>query len=68
MQIDLVINTPSGKGPREDEVKIRTSALLHRIPCITTVPGAVASVNGISALKKGALNVKSLQSYQKSLK
>lgn len=67
-QIDLVINTPSGKGPREDEVKIRTSALLHRIPCITTVPGAVASVNGISALKKGALNVKSLQSYQKSLK
>lgn len=64
-EIDLVINTPSGKGPKEDEVKIRTSALLHKIPVITTVPGAVASVSGIEALKKGKLKIKALQDYNK---
>ncbi len=64
-EINLVINTPSGKGPKEDEVKIRTSALLHKIPVITTVPGAVASVSGIEALKKGKLKIKALQDYNK---
>jgi carbamoyl-phosphate synthase large subunit len=64
-EIDLVINTPSGKGPKEDEVKIRTSALLHKVPVITTIPGAVASVSGIEALKKGKLKIKALQDYNK---
>jgi carbamoyl-phosphate synthase large subunit len=64
-EIDLVINTPSGKGPKEDEIKIRTSALLHKVPVITTIPGAVASVSGIEALKKGKLKIKALQDYNK---
>jgi carbamoyl-phosphate synthase large subunit len=64
-EIDLVINTPSGKGPKEDEIKIRTSALLHKVPVITTVPGALASVSGIEALKKGKLKIKALQDYNK---
>ena len=64
-EIHLIINTPSGKGPKEDEIKIRTSAILHKIPCITTIPGALASVNGIESLRKKRLEVKSLQDYHK---
>ena len=66
-EINLVINTPSGKGPKEDEIKIRTSALSHKIPVITTVPGAIASVSGIEALKKGKLKIKALQDYNKEI-
>jgi carbamoyl-phosphate synthase large subunit len=64
-EIDLIINTPSGKGPKEDEVKIRTNAVIHRVPCITTIPGALASVNGIKSQKEGKLKVKSIQDYHK---
>jgi carbamoyl-phosphate synthase large subunit len=67
-EINLVINTPGGKGPKEDEIKIRTNALMHRLPCITTVPGATASVNGIEALRKKKLSILSLQEYHKKEK
>lgn len=61
--ITLIINTPSGRIPRADEIKIRSHAIMHGIPCITTIPGAVASVNGIEVLLKNDLEVKSLQEY-----
>ncbi len=67
-EIDLVINTPGGKGPKEDEVKIRNNALMHKVPCITTIPGAFASVNGIESLRKKELKIKSLQDYHKNKK
>ncbi|MDQ3116555.1 MAG: carbamoyl-phosphate synthase large subunit, partial [Verrucomicrobiota bacterium] len=62
-QIQFIINTPSGKIPREDEVKIRTAALTERIPIMTTIRAAAASAEGIRSLQKGALTVRSLQEY-----
>ncbi|MEK7849793.1 MAG: carbamoyl-phosphate synthase large subunit [Candidatus Omnitrophota bacterium] len=62
-KINLIINTPSGRIPREDEVKIRSTAIMHGVPCITTISGAQASVNGIEVLLKKDLDVKSLQAY-----
>ncbi len=62
-QIQFIINTPSGKTPRQDEVKIRTAALTQRIPIMTTVRAASASAKGIRSLQKGAMTVKSLQEY-----
>ncbi len=62
-QIQFIINTPSGKVPREDEVKIRTAALVQRIPIMTTLRAASASAMGIRSLQKGAMTVKSLQEY-----
>jgi len=62
----LIINTPSGKATKEDEVKIRSHAILYNVPLITTVSGAQASVNGIeNIIKKKNVSVKSLQEYHK---
>ncbi|MFZ5801478.1 MAG: carbamoyl-phosphate synthase large subunit, partial [Candidatus Omnitrophota bacterium] len=61
--IALIINTPSGRIPRKDEVRIRSHAIMHGIPCITTIPGAYASVGAIEVLKKNDLEVRSLQEY-----
>ncbi len=51
-QIQFIINTPSGKIPREDEVKIRTAALTERIPIMTTIRAANASAEGHSLVAK----------------
>lgn len=67
-EINLVINTPSGKESKEDEIKIRSSAVMHNIPCITTIPGALASISGMESLKKSKLEVKALQDYHKKMK
>jgi carbamoyl-phosphate synthase large subunit len=66
-EIVLVINTPKGKGSRVDERKIRALASIRRIPCITTLAGAQATVNGLSFYLGGELSVISLQEYQKLL-
>jgi len=70
-EVVLIINTPQGKGPRTDEMKIRTNAVMHGVPCVTTLAGASAAVTGIQAIKKHGVNVKALQDYfspsQKSL-
>jgi carbamoyl-phosphate synthase large subunit len=65
-EIDLVINTPSGKKPRLDEVAIRTQAVAQNIPCITTLSGASAVVNGIESLLKRTLLVRSIQEYHRN--
>ena len=62
-EIKLVINTVSGKHPREDEVYIRNQAIANAIPLISTVAAARAVVNGIEALKKRGISVKTLQEY-----
>ncbi|HPA17674.1 MAG TPA: carbamoyl-phosphate synthase large subunit [Verrucomicrobiae bacterium] len=62
-QIALVINTPSGKMARSDEVRIRTTALYRNVPVMTTLAGARAAANGISELKKNGYGVRPLQSY-----
>jgi carbamoyl-phosphate synthase large subunit len=67
-KIQLVINTPSGRIPRQDEVKIRSQVILYNIPYTTTISGAQATINGIEMLAKKELGVKSLQEYHKKLK
>ncbi|MBI4341605.1 MAG: carbamoyl-phosphate synthase large subunit [Candidatus Omnitrophica bacterium] len=67
-EIQLIINTPSGRLPRADEILIRSAATALGIPCITTVSGAQASVNGIAALIKRQVTVKPLQQYHALLR
>ncbi len=62
-EINFIINTPSGKIPREDEVSIRNASLAQKIPIMTTIRAAQASANGIRSLQKSGLTVKSLQEY-----
>ncbi|MBA3781463.1 MAG: carbamoyl-phosphate synthase large subunit [Nocardioides sp.] len=63
--IDLVVNTPysTGNSARLDGYEIRTAAVLANIPCITTVPGLGAAVQGIEALSRGEVGVRSLQEW-----
>ena len=62
-QVALVINTPSGKHPREDEIAIRSTSWTRRVPIITTIQGAVATARGIESLKRSDMTVKTLQEY-----
>jgi len=66
-QVHLVINTPSGRLPRADEVRIRSMATALGIPCVTTISGAQASITGIEVLRKHAIHVKPLQAYHQEL-
>jgi carbamoyl-phosphate synthase large subunit len=61
-EVDMVINTPFGNsGPRIDGYEIRSAAVAANIPCITTVQGASAAVQGIEAGIRGDIGVRSLQ-------
>ena len=62
-ELQFVINTPSGAAPREDEVKIRTTAVYTGTPIATTLSGAKAAALGIAALKKSGYAVKTVQEY-----
>jgi carbamoyl-phosphate synthase large subunit len=62
-EIQFVINTPSGSAPREDEIKIRTTAIYSGTPIATTLSGAKAAALGIAALKKSGYAVKTVQEY-----
>ena len=62
-ELQLVINTPSGATPREDEIKIRTTAVYTGTPIMTTISGAKAAARGIAALKKSGYGVKTVQEY-----
>ena len=61
--IALVINTPSGKHPRQDEIAIRSTSWERRVPIITTIQGAVATAEAIRALRDGEMGVRTLQEY-----
>jgi carbamoyl-phosphate synthase large subunit len=62
-QVQLIINTPTKKGPATDEGQIRSMAVLNRIPIVTTLTGAHAAAKAIKALKDGGWEVKPLQEY-----
>ena len=62
-QVQLLINTPTRKGPQTDEGKIRATSVLSRVPLITTLTGATAAVRAIAALQKGDWTVRPLQAY-----
>ncbi|MHB9156107.1 MAG: carbamoyl-phosphate synthase large subunit, partial [Endomicrobiales bacterium] len=62
-QVNLVINTPSGKTSRADGYHIRRSAVIYSVPIVTTLAAARATVEGIKAQKSKDLSVQSLQEY-----
>jgi carbamoyl-phosphate synthase large subunit len=62
-EIDLVINTPVGRGTRADGWAIRTAAIQRSIPCITTTAGFSAAVEGIKVLQAGVLDVRPIQDW-----
>ncbi|PKN34908.1 MAG: carbamoyl phosphate synthase large subunit [Deltaproteobacteria bacterium HGW-Deltaproteobacteria-19] len=66
-EIQLIINTPSGKMSAYDDSYIRKAAIKYRIPYITTTAAAAAAVKGILAFRKGHGRARSLQSYHKDI-
>ncbi len=59
--LQLVVNTPSGKGARTDEGRIRAAAVSHGIPCITTIQAAEAAVGAMEALRHEEMTVQAVQ-------
>ena len=62
-KIGLVINTPSGKRGQSDMKPMRNAAVMQGVPCITTIQGAQAAVNGMEAVLEGGFSVKAIQEY-----
>ncbi len=71
-EMDLIVNTPFGSpghtGPRLDGYEIRSAAVRRGVPCVTTVPGLGAAVQGIEATIRGEVGVRSLQEHAERLR
>ncbi len=65
-RVDLIVNTPFGRGSRTDGYHIRTAAWQAGVPCITTIPGAIAAIRGIEALRAAATEPRSLQEHHEA--
>ena len=66
--IQFIFNTPSGKGARTDEGKIRAAAVAHGVPCVTTVPGCLAVVQALEAMVESPMpRVRALQDWMLSV-
>ena len=61
--VQLLINTPSGPVARQDEIKIRSEAILRGIPIVTTESGAIATIRAIRYIKSNDWNVRAIQEY-----
>jgi carbamoyl-phosphate synthase large subunit len=66
-RVDLIVNTPWGTGGRLDGYDIRTAAVARAVPCLTTVQALAAAVQGIEALTRGEVGVRSLQEHAEHL-
>jgi carbamoyl-phosphate synthase large subunit len=62
-KVDLVVNTPRGRGPRADGAHIRQAAVIHRVACVTTVAAALAAAAGIAEATTREPTVRALQEY-----
>jgi carbamoyl-phosphate synthase large subunit len=67
-EIQLVINTPSGKESKHDDSYIRKTAIRRKVPYITTLAAGLAAAKGIDAFRKGRGQVKSLQEYHAGIR
>jgi carbamoyl-phosphate synthase large subunit len=67
-EIDIVVNTPYGVGARVDGYEIRTASVRKGVPCITTIQGLGAAVQGIEAVLAGEVGVRPLQEYGRELR
>ena len=66
-ELQLIINTPIGKDSKFDDSYIRMMAIQRKIPYVTSIAAAEASIQGIEAVKNGMYTPKALQEYHKSL-
>ncbi len=66
-EVQLIMNTPSGKASQEDDSYIRKAAIKYKIPYITTTAAALAAAVGIAARTRGKTQVKSLQKYHQDI-
>lgn len=62
-KINMIINTPAGREGKYDDSYIRTTAIKHKIPYITTIAAAKAAVEGIDSMRSAGIEIKSLQDY-----
>ncbi|HJZ72410.1 MAG TPA: carbamoyl-phosphate synthase large subunit [Vicinamibacterales bacterium] len=62
-KVDLVINTPLGRESFFDDRTVRRAAMMHEVPCITTLTGAAAAVQAIRAMREQGVGVRALQDY-----
>jgi carbamoyl-phosphate synthase large subunit len=62
-KIDLIVNTPLGRESFFDDRAVRRAAMMHEVPCITTLTGAAATVSAIRAMRKQGVTVRALQDY-----
>ncbi len=67
-EVQLIVNTPAGKTPRVDEVRIRSAAVAQKIPIMTTLASANAALLGIQAFREKGLTVRPLQEYHAALR
>ena len=67
-EIQLVINTPSGKLSQHDDSYIRKAAIQYKVPYITTLAAGIAAARGIAAIREKQVEVRSLQSYHEGIK
>jgi carbamoyl-phosphate synthase large subunit len=66
-EIQLIINTPSGKRPRTDQLSIRSYAVQYNIPVITTMSAAHAALHGIESILERGMEVKPLQDWHSQM-
>jgi carbamoyl-phosphate synthase large subunit len=64
-KVNLVVNTPRGRGPRADGAHIRLAASAHGVPCLTTIAAALAAAAGIAESRTEEPRVRSLQEYHR---
>ena len=62
-KVDLIVNTPLGRESFFDDRAVRRAAMMHEVPCITTLTGAAAAVSAIRALREQGVDVRALQDY-----
>jgi carbamoyl-phosphate synthase large subunit len=67
-EVQLLVNTPSGKRSAEDNSEVRKAAIRYKVPYITTTAAAIAAAKGIAARREGAPQVKSLQAYHEGIR
>jgi carbamoyl-phosphate synthase large subunit len=68
-EIQYIFNTPSGKGARTDEGKIRAAAVSAGVPCVTTFPGCAAVVQALEALAENSVpKIKALQDWMPQIR
>ncbi len=66
-EVRLILNTPSGRRERSDDRLIRSAAVTHKIPCITTLAAATATIQGLEHMLQGPLAVRPVQDYHAAL-